>query len=48
VKLIESSDDAARVRADLRWNDRGQWTTDEFELVWEDGRWMIDTQESVD
>jgi hypothetical protein len=47
VKTIESSDGAARVRADLRWNGRGPWTTEEFALVLQDGRWLIDDQSSV-
>jgi len=48
VRMIESSESDARVRADLRWNDRGRWNTDEFQLVQEDGVWLIDGQESVD
>ena len=47
VRTIESSDDAARVRAELRWNDRGKWSTEEFALVLQDGRWLIDDQFSV-
>ena len=48
VRMIESSDSEARVHADLRWNDQGPWITDEFQLVQEDGRWLIRNQESVD
>jgi serine/threonine protein kinase len=48
VRLIESSDNEARVRADLRWNASGPWITDEFELVQVDGRWLIANQQSVD
>jgi hypothetical protein len=48
VQLIESSDNEARLRADLRWNASGPWITDEFELLRQDGRWLIDNQQSVD
>jgi tRNA A-37 threonylcarbamoyl transferase component Bud32 len=48
VKLVESTVDEARIRADLRWNGTGRWGTDEFELVRQDGRWLIDNQTSVD
>jgi serine/threonine protein kinase len=48
VHLVESSDNAALIRADLRWNASGPWITDEFELVQQDGRWLIDNQQSVD
>jgi cytoskeletal protein RodZ len=48
VRVIESSDDEARIRADLRWNDSGPWITDEFQLVRQDGRWLIADQDSVD
>jgi tRNA A-37 threonylcarbamoyl transferase component Bud32 len=48
VRLIESSDNEARLRADLRWNASGPWITDEFELVRVDGRWLIDNQQSVE
>ena len=47
VKLIESSVDDARVRAELRWNGAGRWGTDEFELVRQDGVWLINNQTSV-
>jgi serine/threonine protein kinase len=48
VRLVDSSDNEARVRADLRWNASGPWITDEFELVRVDGRWLIANQQSVD
>jgi eukaryotic-like serine/threonine-protein kinase len=48
VRLIESSDNEARLRADLRWNASSPWITDEFELVRQDGRWLIDNQQSVE
>jgi len=48
VRLIDSSDTEARVRADLRWNDHGPWTTNEFLLVREGDRWLIDNQKTVD
>ena len=47
VTMIESSDEEARVRADLRWNGRGPWITEEFVLVREDGQWLIADQFSV-
>jgi len=47
VVTVESSDDEARVRADLRWNERGPWITEEFGLVRQDGRWLINDQVSA-
>jgi eukaryotic-like serine/threonine-protein kinase len=47
VRVLESSDDQARIRVDLRWNDRGPWITDDFRLAREDGRWLIADQTSA-
>jgi eukaryotic-like serine/threonine-protein kinase len=48
VRMIESSDAEALVRADLRWNGQGPWISDQFELVLQDGRWLIDDQATAD
>jgi eukaryotic-like serine/threonine-protein kinase len=47
VAAVQTGEDAARVRADLRWNGRGPWITEEFELVRGAGRWLINDQVSA-